>query len=105
MYFTVTFYKHSDSSVHSVISLSDRPVSEMKGEDNYLLFEFSWVRVIPEETIEFHNQLVPGIIKGILSLINKPNTDSILKQWGKELSSLKAGSHVSQKFIIPLSEP
>ena len=122
-YFTITFYKHSNNSVHCIASITDHSVLGKRMADGIYengcdLYESCWCKAIPlghelwgavkPATVNFddnpNGHLVYGVIKGILATLGKLNVTEILQELGEELVNAKDGSTVEREFPLGVTE-
>lgn len=118
-YFTITFYKHDNNSIHCIASITDHSVAGKRMADGIYehgcdLYESCWVKATPashelwgafkpanllfDESSQ--GQMVYGLIKGILATLGIFDVDARCHQLGATLIEMKSGTTLDDEYIL-----
>ena len=118
-YFTIAFWKSSNTSIHCIISITDHSILGKRMADGIYekgcdLYESCWCKAIPLghelwgevklATVNFddnpNGHLVYGIIKGILATLGILDIEKIMNELGEQLVNAKDGSTIKKEFQL-----
>ena len=118
-YFTITFFKHDNNSIHCIASITDHSIAGKRMADGIyesgcLLYESCWVKVSPmghypggdfkPANLLFdenrQGQMVYGLIKGVLATLGIFSWEEMCVEMGRELEMLECGKTFEKEFIL-----
>ena len=118
-YFTIAFWKSSNTLIHCIASITDHSIVGKRMADEIYetgcsLYESCWCKAIPlghepwgavkPATVNFddnpNGHLVYGIIKGILATLGILDLDKIMNELGEQLVNVKEGSTIKKEFQL-----
>lgn len=106
-YFNLQFFKHSNSSVHLTVSITNRPISHNSGKHRHcILYDSCWVSVDKSEirwdmdstNLSRSSLMVNGIIRGIFATLGKLNVQEELNKSANRLFNLAPGNSLSLEY-------
>lgn len=120
-YFTITFYKHDNNSIHCIASLTDHSVAGKRMADGIYeqgcdLYESCWAKATPAghepwgaskpANLLFDDnaqgQMVYGLIKGVLATQGIFEMDLLCRELGEALVNMKDGATLDKEYILGL---
>lgn len=120
-YFTITFYKHDNNSIHCIASITDHSVAGKRMADGVYeqgcdLYESCWTKTTPAghepwgafkpANLLFDDnaqgQMVYGLIKGVLATQGIFEMDLLCRELGETLVNMKDGATLDKEYILGL---
>lgn len=118
-FFTITFYKHDNNSIHCIASITEHSIVGKRMADGIyekgcLLYESCWVKATPMGHYPWgvykpanllfddnsQGQMVYGLIKGVLATLGIFAWDEMCLALGSELVKLENGKTLEKEFTL-----